>query len=257
MNYILYILFGLLPSVIWLLFYLKKDSHPESNRMILKVFFWGMITAVLAAAAEVFLSTAMSLFLPESVVSSPLYFIFLTVVVVGLVEEIFKFLVVQIKVIKNKEFDEPVDAMIYMIVVALGFAALENLLYLSPVIAPGGNMPFANAAFISGFRFMGATFLHALASGTAGFFLALSICYPSKKRMFLAAGIGIASLLHGLFNISIIGIGAGMETGNGALTTISVLSLLSVLICLALFVSFGFTKLKKIKSICHQNFSKN
>jgi RsiW-degrading membrane proteinase PrsW (M82 family) len=42
--------------------------------------------------------------------------------------EIFKYLVVRFKVIKNPAFDEPTDIMLYMIIAALGFAAVENIL---------------------------------------------------------------------------------------------------------------------------------
>ena len=46
MSYFIYIIAGVLPSAIWLLFYLRKDRHPESKRMILKIFLYGMIAAL-------------------------------------------------------------------------------------------------------------------------------------------------------------------------------------------------------------------
>ena len=52
MNYLFYIIFALAPSVIWLLFFLRKDSHPESNRMILTVFLLGILAAIPAALIE-------------------------------------------------------------------------------------------------------------------------------------------------------------------------------------------------------------
>ena len=52
MEYPILIFFGLAPSAAWLLFYLRKDVHPESNRMILKVFFFGMIVALPVVLAE-------------------------------------------------------------------------------------------------------------------------------------------------------------------------------------------------------------
>ena len=51
MTYFLYLL-GFAPSIVWLVFYLRKDAHPESNRMILKVFFWGMMSALAAIILE-------------------------------------------------------------------------------------------------------------------------------------------------------------------------------------------------------------
>ena len=52
MLYFLYLVFGVLPSIIWLLFFLREDAHPESNRMILKVFFYGIIAAFIAVIFE-------------------------------------------------------------------------------------------------------------------------------------------------------------------------------------------------------------
>ena len=53
MSILLIIILGLAPGIIWLLFYLRKDSHPESNRMIIKIFFYGMMITLLAALSEI------------------------------------------------------------------------------------------------------------------------------------------------------------------------------------------------------------
>jgi len=253
-TYILYIPLGLLPSIIWLLFYLRKDRHPESKKMIVKIFFYGMLAAVIAAIAEI--STIQACFFFQANVPfdltpfSFLFFLSYHIIVIGLIEETAKFLIVKEKVIDDPEFDEAPDAMIYMIVAALGFAFLENLLYLSPVLFPKSGLLLREAALVAGFRFIGATFLHALASGTIGYFLALSIFNPKKRKRLLTVGIIMAALLHGLFNISIIGIGQGPETNNSLLSGLSLIFLIGTIIFLALFVSLGFKKLKKIKSIC-------
>ena len=52
MIYVLYAIFGLLPSVVWLLFYLRKDRHPEPNRMVLTIFLLGMLMGPIAIVLE-------------------------------------------------------------------------------------------------------------------------------------------------------------------------------------------------------------
>jgi RsiW-degrading membrane proteinase PrsW (M82 family) len=52
MNLFILIILGLLPSTIWLLWYLRKDKHPEPKQMILKIFFWGIIIAIPVALLE-------------------------------------------------------------------------------------------------------------------------------------------------------------------------------------------------------------
>ncbi len=44
--YFIYITFGILPSAAWLFYYLRKDLHPESKKMILKIFLWGSISTI-------------------------------------------------------------------------------------------------------------------------------------------------------------------------------------------------------------------
>ncbi|MDP2909822.1 MAG: PrsW family glutamic-type intramembrane protease [bacterium] len=256
MTIFFYIIFGLLPSLIWLLFYLQKDSHPESNRMILKVFFYGMIAAVGAVGVEIALSKIFvgTRFSEEMAAIFPIpYFLIYHFLLVSFVEEFSKFSVVRLKVYKSSELDEPLDLMLYMIIAALGFAALENLLYIFPVLIPGQEMSIIQAGTVSFFRFAGATFLHALASGTAGFFLAYSI-FKGKHRFLLAsAGIALATLLHGLFNISIMGIEDGLVGKNHPLLISSIIFLIILISVLAIAVSAGFRKLKKMAGICKIN----
>ncbi len=248
MTYLFYIFLGLAPSVIWLLFYLRKDAHPESNRMILKIFFYGMLVAVIAALIEIGISGALVTVGENWFKTFPfLFFVLYHFIIIALVEECSKYLIIREKVINNPEFDEPVDTILYMIIIALGFAALENILVLF-----SGKEPFlfGEAIAITSFRFIGATFLHALCSGTLGYFLALSFFEPKKRLKLIIKGVVIATLLHGFFNISIIGIEEGLTSQNSLLLTSSVISLVIILSGLAFFVSFGFRRLKKMASIC-------
>lgn len=223
MNYPLLIIFGVAPSLIWLLFFLKKDIHPESNRMIITVFIWGMIAAIPTALIEIGIENTLKPF------SLPLIlFCFLSV---ALPEEIAKYLVVKKKVLSHSEMDEPVDAMIYMIISALGFAALENILMLLPFEA----FELFAASWL---RFITATFLHVLTSGIIGYFIALSFLNAKTGKMFVFSGIFVASLLHSAYNFSII-------TGEGP--TKAVILLLALL---SVFIFIAFEKLKNKKSVC-------
>lgn len=232
-HYLVYLLFGLAPSIIWLLFFLRKDSHPESNSMVLKVFFYGMLAALPAVFIEVgFAEQIGQLPLPRIILS--ILYVFIGI---ALVEEGLKYIVAKKTAIRDPECDEPVDVVLYMIIVALGFAALENLFILFPLIEP---FQFWETFFTSAFRFAGATFLHALCAGLIGYFLALSF-FESKKRLRLkATGITLAVLLHGLYDFSIIEIDGNLKFLIPAV----------ILIGLAVFITLGFKKVKKLKSIC-------
>ena len=238
MSYPLLIIFALLPSLIWLLFFLRKDVHPESNPMVIKIFFYGMLSAIPAVFIELGFFRVMGR-LPLSGIFPSSLISFLNIFIgVALTEETLKYLVVRKKVLKNPEFDEPLDAMLYMIIAALGFVFLENLLiFLSPKTF---LLNFGEVFVLAGFRFISATFLHALSSGTLGFFLALSFLETKKRGILLFSGFLLASGLHGLYNLAI------MDMGKypGLILPIIIIA------GLAIFVSFGIKKLKKTASVC-------
>ena len=253
MSYPFYIFFGVLPSIIWLLLYLRRDVHPEPKSEILKIFFYGALVTIPAFFLEkgVFAATSHPLF--SDIFSPFLITIFNVFIGVALIEEVLKYLVVREKVLRSAEFDEPIDALLYMIIAALGFAALENILLLFQL---GPEFLVKEALIISVFRFLGATFLHTLCSGTVGFFLALSFFEIKRRRGLLIFGFLIAIFFHGLFNLSMSNpdliypyLGITIETEGGVSFSIFLIPVI-ILISLAIFVSLGLKRLKKLKSVC-------
>ncbi len=234
-NSIAYIAIGVLPSVIWLLYYLRKDVHPESNRMVLKIFFYGILIVVPAALIEIGIEKGLNkLNLPFA------FFIIVEGFLgVALIEELAKYLVVRHWVLRHPEFDEPVDVMLYMIISALGFAAAENIMLF---LGRQGIFYWSQTLNLAIGRFITTTFLHALVSGFFGYFLALAIFDRKKQKRYLFTGLIIATLLHGLYNFSII--------SNGSLRIIIPAV---ILISLAFFVSLGLKDLRGIKSVCKIN----
>ncbi len=234
MSYLLYILFGFFPSIAWLLFYLKADVHPEPKKEILAVFLFGALATIPAIILEVVLVDLFNK-LPLSPLATA---ILVNVIGVALIEELVKYGAVWLKEQKlnqNSQLDEPVDLVIYMIVSALGFAAIENLLFLLPIIQM--NL----AIMTSLFRALSAILLHTLCSGTIGYYLALSFCDPKRKKRLIFKGILIASSLHGLYNLFII-----KSESNVAYLYIPLL----ILTGLAVFLYRDFKKLKKMGSVC-------
>ena len=154
------------------------------------------------------------------------------------IEEIVKALAAKIGTFHSKELDEPIDLILYMIISALGFAALENILVLSnfhPVLN-------ASKAFqLMFWRFISATFLHALASGIWGCFIAFGARRSKMRYFYFVSGLLIASLLHGLYNFAIMNL-----TGLPRFLVPASLLLIS-----AIFVSLSIKRIKKYKSVCN------
>ena len=239
MDYLLHLLLALAPGLIWLLFFLRKDAHPESNFQVLKIFLYGILAAIIAALIGLSaLDGLTKLNLSDTLFSLLKFFI-----AVALVEEVLKYLAVKKGILTNSEFDEPTDAVLYMIIASLGFATAENILI------------FFNESFFQEFsdscapyllfllRFWGATLLHALCSAIIGFAIAFSFFETKSRKKLLFLGLISAIALHGLFDFSIMRLEGILQA---LIPTI-------ILVCLAFIVSIGFEKIKKMKSICKIN----
>lgn len=208
-NYILATVLGILPSVAWLAFYLRKDIHPEPKKWLVLIFLAGMAITPLVVVAEWQIAdffTFINSSFPD-IFSAFLKNIAVVFIAIAAIEEFFKYLIVRLAMKHNPVFDEPEDAMIYMIVAALGFAAVENIIVmhsLSPVFFIDPVQPL----HILEIRFIGATFLHTLTSAIVGFYYALSLCEKGQcetnPRFAIIKGFAIAIFLHGVFNYFII-----------------------------------------------------
>lgn len=180
-----------MPALLWLWFWLKEDRlHPEPRVRIMVAFLSGMAVVFLVLPLEKFIFTT---FPSISII---------TVILWASVEEIFKYVVAYFSALRNKEMDEPIDAVIYMITVALGFSALENALFLSNLISTSS---FAQSIITGNSRFLGATLLHVASSAAVGVMIGLSYYKkPLTKKFFLYTGLGVSIVLHTIFNLFII-----------------------------------------------------
>lgn len=187
-NFAVAFICGLIPALFWLWFWLREDrDHPEPYLLIAITFIAGMAVVPLA--------------LPLQKLAIELYQGHNLIYVWVIIEEVLKYAVALAVILWNKAVDEPVDMVIYMVVIALGFASLENALFLLNPIAVGDYM---NSALTGSFRFLGATLLHILASGTVGIFLAFSFYKNTITRLLSGMmGLCLAIVLHALFNFFI------------------------------------------------------
>jgi len=191
---------GLLPALLWLWFFLKEDSRcPEPKPLIILTFIAGMLSVLFVLPAEQFM---------QAIIPAGLGL----VVVWAFIEELFKYLAVAATTLWRKAVNEPLDDVVYLITVALGFSAFENTLFLLNPLLEGDLI---NTILTGNLRFLGATLLHTVSSAAVGVSLAFAF-YKSKKarRIALIVGIVLATTLHTVFNLFIMG-------GNGEQTLIA------------------------------------
>ncbi|MFA6136354.1 MAG: PrsW family glutamic-type intramembrane protease [Candidatus Paceibacterota bacterium] len=190
MNSFLALILGFAPSLLWLAFFLKEDVHPEPRKMVAKAYVFGGLSALAALFLEIIAKGYLehiNITLPRLIEENLSTFIGFAII-----EEAVKFFFVYMVVRKSPYFDEPIDAMIYMITGALGFAAAENLFL---VFTTAGSIVFSTVIL----RFVGATLLHALSSAILGHYWARGIKFGIESKL-IFAGIVLASLFHLMFN---------------------------------------------------------
>lgn len=181
---------GLVPAFLWLWFWLKEDERkPEPWGLLVLTFLIGMVSVFVVLPIENFI---------DSLTSNQRL---LTIIWAG-VEELIKYFAVLFVAIQSRYADEPIDFAIYMMTGALGFAALENALFLIDPVTFGGT----TVSLLTGnFRFLGAMLLHTVSSGLIGIALGLSFYRGfALKGLYLLIGILGAISLHSIFNFLII-----------------------------------------------------
>ena len=128
------------------------------------------------------------------------------------------------------------EGVIYMVTAALGFAAIENALFLVPLF----NQSILSGVELTANRFLGANLLHALSSGIVGFFLARAFFSP-RRHHFVAIGVVLASVLHAAFNYLII---LRESVNEGTIYIILLLFTMSIIV----FMDFERLKEKSLDS---------
>jgi len=176
--------------------YVSDVTDGEPLSLLVVTFLLSVLTATFAA---VFNSVTRPFFTPLGFAGSVLFFF----LIVGPVEESVKLLAVRLYAYVDVRFDAVIDGAVYGAIAGLGFAVIENLLYIAQTVELA-ELSFGLAALGAG---DGITALRALAgpghvvySAFAGYYLGLAKFNPGNRGPIVIKGIVIASVIHGLYN---------------------------------------------------------
>jgi RsiW-degrading membrane proteinase PrsW (M82 family) len=179
---------AVIPALFLVKYYYKQDSlKKEPKGLIVGVFLMGIVSTVPVIIIEIILDEFNKLLQPKSIE----FFAFKAFIVAGFSEEFLKFFIVRFYPYRKKDFDEVMDGIVYAVVAGLGFACLENIIY----VINSGIMTAIVRAFT-------AIPLHALAAGIMGYYIGEAKFSPNIKirNRFFIRGILWAILIHGLYD---------------------------------------------------------
>ena len=186
------------PAMLWLVyFYLQDRLEPEPKHYVLGVYLLG---ALVAAPLSEFIGAQVAPpapFAAQSLESFGMDRLVRVFLVIGVAQELCKYLVVRYTVYLSPEFDEPLDGIIYMTAAGIGFATWENYHYFQGL---DGNVFLT----IGAAHAVKSTLAHACFAGVLGYFLGrakFSASPPMVRSATLFLGLLIATLLNGQFSL--------------------------------------------------------
>ena len=188
MNYLI-ITLSILPIVLIAIYYYKKDTLKEPKKLLRKLFFSGMLSGVLV----IIISYITILFFPTyaSIENANMFKIFIySFVFVALIEEVCKWLMIYKISYHHRDFDQLYDIILYSVLVGLGFACLENLLYTTS----------SNNIWVAVFRGITAIPAHACFQAFMGYYLTLAKFKKDNQNKYKNLSLIIPVLLHGTYD---------------------------------------------------------
>jgi RsiW-degrading membrane proteinase PrsW (M82 family) len=200
-------------------FWFEDPTRREPLEPMAVTFLLSILFASFAAIVNTVMSPIFG-FIP--IVGLPLYFF----LVVAPIEETVKWASIRIHAYKDDRFDAVIDGVVYGAIAGLGFAAIENFIYIINIYsaaAPAGAAAqlegASQTAYVRAFVGPG----HVIYSAFAGYYLGLAKFNPDNRGPIVVKGLLIAVFIHALYN-----------------TLVSTLPLTSVTLALFLLVYVGF-----------------
>lgn len=188
-QFLLMLILALLPVGILIYYiYWKDKGKPEPVRQLVKAFLFGIVSVFVS----LFLSTifeTLRLFPMET--KTYLDAIRISFLGAAVPEELAKFAMLWLVLRKNPWFDEKMDGIVYAACISLGFAALENLMYILP------REDYISVGIVRGLLAVPGHFLYAV---IMGYYYSMARFYPYRKGRNIFLAIALPVLAHGIYD---------------------------------------------------------
>ncbi len=190
------LLITLVPPLLILLYFVLTDKFKEPKGTVILIFFLGFLICLPAGILN---GLSHDFFYDGSKYSDNLTSSFLGP---AWAEELLKFSILYLIVLKRNEFNEPMDGLVYGVVVSLGFATYENYTYVyewAEQIAKDEGYDFAELSYLVALgRSYSAIPMHGLNGAVMGYYFGMYAFSGNKK--FLILSLILPYLFHGFYN---------------------------------------------------------
>lgn len=197
---------AVIPAAVLLIYVYRKDRiEKEPDSLLLQLVLFGGLSTLLAVVAETVGATLLALLLPGGE-EHPAYGFWMFFVVVGLSEELFKYLVLRWRTWRSPQFNCRFDGVVYAVFVSLGFALWENVGYvlmygmgaalMRAVTAVPGHASFG--------VFMGACYSFARQSANRG--------AAGRSRVWNWLAVLLPAVIHGCYDYIALSEGGGVTS---------------------------------------------
>jgi len=179
---------ALAPALICLIYIFIRDKYEREPIRLLVV---GVLAGAIITFPIIRASGFMAIFMPITL-SQTGEAIFTSFAIAGFVEEGFKFAVLYFLVWHNRNLNEKMDGIVYAVFISLGFAAVENFLY---VLHPqmGGLQTALSRAVIS-------VPSHGFFGVLMGYYFAMAKFEMSSRKKFILLAFLVPWIVHGIYN---------------------------------------------------------
>ena len=233
------LLLAVVPVVVILIYvYFKDQVNREPFGLLLLSFVMGVLSCFPASLMESMLEVSS----PSGILLAPLYTGF---VEAGLCEELCKLAVLWIVTWRSRHFDEYFDGIVYAVYVSMGFACLENVLYVFSGTSFGESIQTAAMRAILSIP---AHFLFAVAMG---YYYSLARFTPRGRGSNFLKAFAVPWLLHGTFDAILLGVQELSGNGVGFQTVQIVLFCLFVWFDIRLWKT-GMRRIQTLQELSRQ-----
>jgi RsiW-degrading membrane proteinase PrsW (M82 family) len=184
-----------LPVILIMVFIYKKDKNKEPISLLIKLFLAGFVSCFLVLILSNFLGSFIPFMNSDLTYKSFLDTLLYAFLGVALIEETCKWLMTYLVGYNHREFDELYDGLVYATFVSLGFAFIENILY---VIMTSS----ISTAFL---RAVSAVPSHACDAVFMGYYISIAkqfglVGKKKQEKKYLRLSILVPTVLHGIYD---------------------------------------------------------